>query len=679
MWRKESTSVLRLITYVFLVFYVATFVSEALDSVEYKEKIINKRRSKLALTTRHQRRTLFQNALDEHYHHILVAKNNYFINNDNTKGFNGQYEGCIFYSNHQSDWTIAFCPGRFVSKLNLIPIAKGSEVNKENEILMINGNLYYMTESLSLGIYPNNNSTLVETNENIDGMSLLYMNGDLCESIVPTISMKRATVIESNEACCQESIRPDETNYYSNQITDDGYTIIKFHESSGTCRYRIELCKVCDMNNFKRSLNQTNTIGAKRKRNETRQNIIDLYTHLPDNDVLSINIDGTKTFASSSMEIVQNLIPRSFPPMPPSRVESNIQLIKSMFQHAYDSYMYNAFPASELKPKSCKGGLFHLIRLPALTLIDSLDTLLLMKNYTEFARSVERLRALDLQMKSDPIWKGNLENGGLFAVNQNVSVFETNIRVLGGLLSAHQMAEVWTEATVLIDEVFNEDRTEVLIGEQQSAQESSEINFFIDNKIDLTPNETPSIYSELFLGDQICTFPPDFTYRNTTETRKIQDYWSYDGYLLSLAHDIGRRLLPAFESKTGIPYGTVNLLYGIPHQETPIASLAGAGSLSVEMELLSRLTGDPSFGNAAKLASRALWLRRSPENSLFGKHIDVETGRWTETLSGLGSNSDSFYEYLLKHYILYPEDFDFFELFHDSYIGIFNNTRSVYF
>jgi mannosidase alpha-like ER degradation enhancer 2 len=97
------------------------------------------------------------------------------------------------------------------------------------------------------------------------------------------------------------------------------------------------------------------------------------------------------------------------------------------------------------------------------------------------------------------------------------------------------------------------------------------------------------------------------------------------------------------------------------------------------MELLSRLTGDPSFGNAAKLASRALWLRRSLENSLFGKHIDVETGRWTETLSGLGSNSDSFYEYLLKHYILYPEDFDFFELFHDSYIGIFNNTRSVYF
>jgi mannosidase alpha-like ER degradation enhancer 2 len=34
---------------------------------------------------------------------------------------------------------------------------------------------------------------------------------------------------------------------------------------------------------------------------------------------------------------------------------------------------------------------FDLVKIPALTLIDTLDTLIIMGNYTEFARSVERL------------------------------------------------------------------------------------------------------------------------------------------------------------------------------------------------------------------------------------------------------------------------------------------------
>ena len=154
------------------------------------------------------------------------------------------------------------------------------------------------------------------------------------------------------------------------------------------------------------------------------------------------------------------------------------------------------------------------------------------------------------------------------------------------------------------------------------------------------------------------------------------DYWSYDGFLLTLAHDIGLRLLPAFSTETGIPYGTVNLLYGIPPDETTVASLAGAGTLTLEMELLSRLTGDPSFGAAARLASRALWTRRSANLDLLGKHIDVHTGRWTETLSGIGSNSDSYYEYLIKHHTLFPDDgADFWPMFLSIYDGVHQNSR----
>lgn len=56
----------------------------------------------------------------------------------------------------------------------------------------------------------------------------------------------------------------------------------------------------------------------------------------------------------------------------------------------------------------------------SLTLIDSLDTLAVMGNFTEFRRVVDIL--LD---------KSNFDS------DINVSVFETNIRIVGGLIGAH--------------------------------------------------------------------------------------------------------------------------------------------------------------------------------------------------------------------------------------------------
>jgi hypothetical protein len=93
------------------------------------------------------------------------------------------------------------------------------------------------------------------------------------------------------------------------------------------------------------------------------------------------------------------------------------------------------------------------------------------------------------------------------------------------------------------------------------------------------------------------------------------------------------------------------------------------------MELLSRLTGNPEYGRAAKLATRALWMRRS-DLDLLGKHICSDSGVWTETSSGIGSNSDSFYEYLAKHYFLFPEDADFWLQLKSAYDGIFSQSRS---
>ena len=141
--------------------------------------------------------------------------------------------------------------------------------------------------------------------------------------------------------------------------------------------------------------------------------------------------------------------------------------VRAMFTHAYDNYMTHAFPEAELKPISCRGGQFHLIKIPLVTLFDTLDTLAILGNYSEFRRAVH---LINVSVTS-------------FDIDVNVNVFETNIRILGGLLSAHLMAS--------------------------------------DPKL--------GIYQEV---------------------EKEGVY--YDNALLNLAVDLGNRLLPAFDTPTGM-------------------------------------------------------------------------------------------------------------------------------
>jgi mannosidase alpha-like ER degradation enhancer 1 len=74
----------------------------------------------------------------------------------------------------------------------------------------------------------------------------------------------------------------------------------------------------------------------------------------------------------------------------------------------------------------------------------------------------------------------------------------------------------------------------------------------------------------------------------------------YKDELLMLARDLGRRLLPSFNTPTGIPYPRIHLQRGVRNSETLETCTAGAGSLLLEMGTLSRLTGDPSFEVAAR-------------------------------------------------------------------------------
>ena len=63
-------------------------------------------------------------------------------------------------------------------------------------------------------------------------------------------------------------------------------------------------------------------------------------------------------------------------------------------------------------------------------------------------------------------------------------------------------------------------------------------------------------------------------------------------------------------------------------------------------------TGDPSYERAAVAALSQLWSMRSPLD-LVGTSIDMQKGHWNNRLGGTGAGADSFYEYLLKAYILF--------------------------
>ncbi|KAK3585437.1 hypothetical protein CHS0354_020155 [Potamilus streckersoni] len=233
--------------------------------------------------------------------------------------------------------------------------------------------------------------------------------------------------------------------------------------------------------------------------------------------------------------------------------------VAKMFQHAYDGYIHNAYPYDELRPITCDGhdtwGSY------SLTLIDALDTLIIMGNHTEFRRVAQLLiDRLD------------------FSMDINASVFETNIRVVGGLLSAHLLSK--------------------------------------------------------------------------RAGMELEEGWPCSGPLLRMAETVARRLLPAFDTMTGMPYGTVNLKHGVPPGETTITCTAGVGTFVLEFGALSRLTSDPIFEKVAIRALRALWNARSSLN-LVGNHVDINTGKWTALDAGIGGGVDSYFEYLVKGSILF--------------------------
>lgn len=125
-----------------------------------------------------------------------------------------------------------------------------------------------------------------------------------------------------------------------------------------------------------------------------------------------------------------------------------------------------------------------------------------------------------------------------------------------------------------------------------------------------------------------------------------------DKKFLTLATDLGERLMPAFNSKTGMPYRYVHLQTG--KTRDGINNPAEIGTLMMEFGKLSKITGNKKYYDAAKKGMMYVYEHRSPLD-LVGERIDVETGKWQNTRSHIGGYIDSYYEYMYKCWLLFGD------------------------
>ncbi len=127
---------------------------------------------------------------------------------------------------------------------------------------------------------------------------------------------------------------------------------------------------------------------------------------------------------------------------------------------------------------------------------------------------------------------------------------------------------------------------------------------------------------------------------------------THDKGFLKLAENLANRLMPVFNSKTGMPYRYINLKTGVVSGE--VSNPAEIGSCIIELGTLSKLTGKLIYFNKAKNALEALFNRRS-KLGLVGSEINIETGKWVNTNSSITGGIDSYYEYLLKGWKLFGD------------------------
>ncbi|XP_048067528.1 mannosyl-oligosaccharide 1,2-alpha-mannosidase IA isoform X3 [Megalobrama amblycephala] len=228
--------------------------------------------------------------------------------------------------------------------------------------------------------------------------------------------------------------------------------------------------------------------------------------------------------------------------------------VKEMMKFAWDNYKQYAWGKNELRPLTRNGHIGNMFGgLRGASIVDSLDTLYIMGLMEEYEEAKEWVQ-------------NNLDLNS----NGEASLFEVNIRYVGGLLSAFYL----TGAEIFKQKVL----------------------------------------------------------------------------------ELGEKLLPAFNTPTGIPRGVINLgssgtswSWGWASAGSSI--LAEFGTLHLEFVHLSELSGNPVFTEKV-MNIRKLLNKIEKPHGLYPNFLSPVSGNWVQHHVSIGGLGDSFYEYLIKSYLM---------------------------
>ncbi|KAF5356345.1 hypothetical protein D9756_004408 [Leucocoprinus leucothites] len=126
-----------------------------------------------------------------------------------------------------------------------------------------------------------------------------------------------------------------------------------------------------------------------------------------------------------------------------------------------------------------------------------------------------------------------------------------------------------------------------------------------------------------------------------------------DRLYLDKATDLANRMLPVFDTPSGLALSMANL--GLQQAvddpgSAGLISTAEATTLQLEFRYLSHLTENPIYWDKAEKAMRVLRAAKQPSN-LVPIYMNANSGLFIDSEIRLGSRGDSYYEYLLKQYL----------------------------
>lgn len=231
--------------------------------------------------------------------------------------------------------------------------------------------------------------------------------------------------------------------------------------------------------------------------------------------------------------------------------------------------------------------------------IDAFSTALIMENTEVVSQILDYVPNIDFSVSFN---------------DTEVSIFETTIRYLGGLLSGTSYAN------------------------QTRRRDTSENNE--------TDRHAPVAYDLL-------TGPLADKYNSNSTARAAA--------VLAQAQTLGDTLKFAFDTPTGIPDNTVYLAPPRRANSTD-NGVATIGTLVLEWTRLSDLTGNALYGELAQRGEAFLINPLNPQlgepyPGLLGSDVSIANGSFLDSEGGWTGGTDSYYEYLIKMYLYDPDRF----------------------